>query len=72
MSLRQFISVLSSVELASILVPSYRLRVTALVSSGCRATVGGVCPVLIVPLQHITVAELHVPRWMPIASSLSL
>ena len=32
-------SVLSSVELTSILVPSYRLKVTALFSSCCRATV---------------------------------
>ena len=41
MTLRQFILVLSSasVELSSILVPSYSLRVTALLTSGCSATV---------------------------------
>ena len=55
-ALRQFILVLSSVELTSILVPSYRLRVTALLSPGCRATVESL-PMLIVSLQHI-VAEL--------------
>ena len=35
------ISALSSVELTSILVLSHRLRITALLSSGCKATFEG-------------------------------
>jgi len=37
--LRQFILVLSSVELTSILVPSYKLRIMVLLISSCRATI---------------------------------
>ena len=40
-SVAQTIIALSSVELTSILVPSHRLRIMALLSSGCRATVDG-------------------------------
>ena len=40
-SVVQTIIALSSVELTSILVPSHRLRIMALLSSGCRATVDG-------------------------------
>ena len=39
--LRQFILTLSSVALTSILAHSHRLRITALLSSGCKATVEG-------------------------------
>ena len=39
LSVAQTIIALSSVELTSILVPSHRLRIMALLSSGCRATV---------------------------------
>ena len=39
MTLRQFLFVLSAVELTSLLVPSYRLRVAELLSSDFRATV---------------------------------
>ena len=38
MSLKWFILALSSVELTSILVHSHRLRITALLSAGCKAT----------------------------------
>ena len=67
MTLRQFIHVLvlSTVELTSILIPSYRLRVTALLSSGCRGTVESLSSVR----SSSTVAEL--PRWMPIARAMS-
>ena len=34
-------TIIQSVELTSILVPSHRLRIMALLSSGCRATVEG-------------------------------
>ena len=40
-SVAQTIIALSSVELTSILVPSHRIRIMALLSSGCRATVDG-------------------------------
>ena len=40
-SVAQTIIALSSVELTSILVPSHRLRIIALLSYGCRATVDG-------------------------------
>ena len=40
-SVAQTIIALSSVELTSILVPSHQLRIMALLSSGCRATVDG-------------------------------
>ena len=53
---------LSSVELTSILVPSHRLRIMALLNSGCRATVDGLTNVQ--SSSTTTVAEL--PRWMTI------
>ena len=68
-------SVLSSVELTSILVPLYRLKVTALFSSCCRATVENaesakfkgfsvikrysVVPVLLFCVFHYTMSMRH-------------
>ena len=57
------ILVLSSVELTS--TPPYRLTVTALLSSGCRATVESLSSVH----SSSTVAEL--PCWVPIACAVS-
>ena len=65
MTLGQFVLVLSSVELTSIRVILYKLRVTALLSCGCRPTVGSLFSVHSSPL----VAEL--PRWMAIAHGVS-
>lgn len=42
----------------NILVPSRRLRILAVLSSGCKATPLRVCLMFIAPLQHIKVAEL--------------
>ena len=62
MTLRQFILVLSTVE---ILILSYRLRITALLNPGCRATVERLSSVH----SSSTVAEL--PRRVLIARAAS-
>ena len=56
-----------SPELTSVLTPSCRLRITALLSSGCRATAD--TESLSSVHSSSTVAEL--PRWMPIARAVS-
>ena len=56
---------LSNVELTSILVPSYRLRVTVLLSSGCRATVESLSSV------HSSSTVTDLPCWMLIARAVS-
>ena len=61
-----FLIVLSnaSVKLTSILVPSYTLRVRALISFGCRATVESLSSV------HSSSKVAELPHWMPIAHAM--